>query len=322
MNAPRVLLHTNALGEAMDVVKAAHTDLDIVGCASHTDLPVQIESHRPDVVYGVRFDDGSAFPRDALLAAPGLKWLAVGGSGTDHLGHWDTDRLDVTNTAGIAADMMAQYTLGTLLSFTLGLPRFRELQRAREWDRGAMVESIEDKRVLIVGLGHTGRAVAARCKALGLAVTGVRARPCATEHVDAVHPTEALLGLIPEADVIVVCVPRLPQTLGLIGPAAFGAMKRSAILIDVSRGGVTDEAALLEALTERRIRGAALDVFATEPLPRDHPLWACDNAIVTPHCSSVSADWSRKSVQHFCDNLARFRSGEPLTNVVDPVRGY
>ena len=99
-------------------------------------------------------------------------------------------------------------------------------------------------------------------------------------------------------------------------------MKPDAILIDVSRGKVTDEAALLDALQTGRIRGAAMDVFATEPLPPDHPLWDCDNAIITPHCSSVSADWSLKSVQHFCRNLSRYRAGDTLTNVVDPARGY
>ena len=124
------------------------------------------------------------------------------------------------------------------------------------------------------------------------------------------------------ADFIVCCVPLLASTRGLIGKAAFAAMKPSAVLIDISRGGVTEEAALLEALDGKRIKGAALDVFTAEPLPADHPLWGYDNVAITPHCAAVYEGWDVKSVRMFADNLTRYRSGEPLENVVNPERGY
>ncbi|HLF21016.1 MAG TPA: NAD(P)-dependent oxidoreductase, partial [Aestuariivirga sp.] len=158
--------------------------------------------------------------------------------------------------------------------------------------------------------------------AMGMNTLGVRARPQPTAHVDEVHGIAELAGLWSRADYIVCCVPRLDSTRGLIGAGAFAAMKPTAVLIDVSRGGVVDEAALVAVLEAGRIKGAALDVFATEPLPANHPLWGYDNVIVTPHCSSVLAGWETKSVRMFAENLARYRRGEPLKNVVDPARGY
>ncbi|RWE90422.1 MAG: D-2-hydroxyacid dehydrogenase, partial [Mesorhizobium sp.] len=109
---------------------------------------------------------------------------------------------------------------------------------------------------------------------------------------------------------------------GLFGEAAFAAMKPSAVLIDISRGGVVEEAALLSALDNKRIKGAALDVFATEPLPAEHPLWGYENVVITPHCAAVYDGWDIKSLHMFADNLARYRKGEPLENVVNPERGY
>ena len=211
-----------------------------------------------------------------------MKWLAVGGSGVDHLGPWNAATVTVTNTAGAAADMIAEYVLGAMLSFSLGLRGFFRQQQARQWISGKVVP-IEGSTLLILGLGHTGCAVARRAKAMGMVTLGVRARPRPTDHVDEVHGVDALPGLWRRADFIVCSVPLLAETRGLVGADAFAAMKPGAVLIDVSRGGVVDEAALIAALDANRLKGAALDVFATEPLPADHPLWGYDNVIITPH---------------------------------------
>jgi phosphoglycerate dehydrogenase-like enzyme len=133
---------------------------------------------------------------------------------------------------------------------------------------------------------------------------------------------EALQTLWGRADFILSCTPLLPSTRGLVDAAGFAAMKPGAVLIDVSRGGVVDEAALIDALRAGRLGGAALDVFATEPLPPENPLWGFENVIVTPHCSSVYEGWERKSAALFAENLVRWRSGAPLANIVDPARGY
>jgi phosphoglycerate dehydrogenase-like enzyme len=280
-----------------------------------------IEHMAAEVVYSVRFDGTPRFPRQSLVESPTVRWVSVGGSGTDHLGRWDPSRLTVTNAAGVAAGMLAEYALGAMLSFSLDLRGFARRQQARQW-AARRVEPIEGKTVLIVGLGKTGQAVARRAHAMGINTLGIRARPKPMPDLDEVHGPDALLTLLRRADFVICCVPLLPNTRGLIGSAAFAAMKPSAVLIDISRGGVVDEAALLSALDTGRLKGAALDVFATEPLPADNPLWACENVIVTPHCASVYDGWDLKAVRMFAGNLTRWRNGQPLLNVVDPERGY
>ena len=184
--------------------------------------------------------------------------------------------MTVTNTAGVAASMVAQYALGAMLSFSLRFPAFDEARRRREWIAG-QVAPLDGKTVLIVGLGRTGQALATFCKALGMTVIGTRARPQPTLDADEVHGIEALPALLLRADFVVLCVPLLPTTRGLIDARALAAMRPSAVLIDVSRGGVVDEAALVEALRSGGIAGAALEVFAIEPLPPESPLWDAPN---------------------------------------------
>lgn len=321
MKHPAVILHTDAPDEALAIVSQVHPDLPLHGCDSYQALPGLIAETGAEVLYSVRFHGGPGYPAQAALSPP-VKWLSVGGSGVDHLGTWDAEAVTVTNAAGVAADMMAEYVLGTTLHFTLNLPHFRAAQSARRWDSNDRVEPVEGKTCLILGLGKTGQAVARRMQAMGLHVIGVRARPKPTECCDEVHGMDALPGLWPRADVIVVCVPLLASTRGIVGASAFAAMKPSTILVDVSRGGVIDEAPLLDALRSGRIRGAARDVFAEEPLPETSPFRAQENLILTPHCSAVYDGWAAKSVRMFAENLSRYRRGEALSNIVDPTRGY
>jgi phosphoglycerate dehydrogenase-like enzyme len=320
-NRPSIILHTDNPDPALAVLADAHPDLPVTPCDDHAGLAAAIAQAGAEIVYSVRFGARPKFPRKVLVENPAVKWLAVGGSGIDHLGSWNPASVTVTNTAGAGAGMMAEYVLGAMLSFSLGLRGFFRQQQARRWI-AEKVEPIEGATLLILGLGHTGSAVARRAKAMGMVTLGVRARPRPTDHVDEVHGVDALPRLWGRADFIVCSVPLLAETRGLVGTDAFAAMKPSAVLIDVSRGGVVDEAALIAALDGNRLKGAALDVFTTEPLPHDHPLWGYDNVIITPHCSSVYDGWDVRSAQMFADNLARYRRGEPLTNVVSPERGY
>ena len=318
---PSVILHTDRPAAALAVLKETHPDLTVHSCDSYAALPELIGRVAAEVVYSVRFDGTPRYPRQALVESPTVKWVSVGGSGTDHLGRWDPERLTVTNAAGVAAGMLAEYVLGAMLSFSLDLRGFERRQQARVWG-GGRVEPIEGKTVLIIGLGKTGTAVASRAQAMGMRTLGIRARPKPMPCLDEVQGPDVLLPLLGRADFIVCCVPLLPSTRGLLGTAAFAAMKRSAVLIDISRGGVVDEAALLAALDGKRIKGAALDVFETEPLPADHRLWGYDNVAITPHCAAVYDGWDVKSVRMFADNLKRYRGGKPLENVVSPERGY
>ena len=174
----------------------------------------------------------------------------------------------------------------------------------------------------IVGLGHTGEALARKAAALGIKVVGTRARPQPMDHVDHVYGADELHEAIADADVVVICVPRTKDTMGLLDGAALAAMKAGVYLIDVSRGGIVDAAALEHALRSGQVGGAVLDVYDPEPMPADAPLWDMDNVIITPHSSSVFDGWELDAVDIFADNLERHRSGQPLVNVVDPARGY
>ena len=318
---PIVILHTDRAGPAAEVFIRQHPDVTFHTCDSYDALPGLIDATKAEVVYSVRFAGAQGYPRSALLSGRHVRWLSIGGSGTDHVAGWDPQVLTVTNAAGVAAGIMAEYALGAFLHFSLDFPRFAKAQAARTWVQG-QVAPIEGRIVLIIGLGKTGQAIARMCKSMKVTVLGVRARPAPTSNVDEVHGVDALAALWPRADFIAVCVPLLAATRGLIDRAAFAAMKPGVVLVDVSRGGVVIEAALVEALAEGRVKGAALDVFETEPLPSEHPLWRFENVIVTPHCSSVYEGWDLKAVAMFCDNLCRYRQDRPLENLVDPERGY
>lgn len=319
--APRVLLHTDRPADAQAVLAASHPDLEVHLCDTYDGVAAALAAGRADVIYSVRFAGTASFPRAAMLENPTVKWIAVGGSGVDHLGLWNPEAVVVTNSAGVAADMMAEYALGAMLSFSLNFKAFARAQAERRWTSGE-VAPISGTVVAIVGLGKTGVAFARRAEAMGMTVLGVRARPKATRHVHEVGGVDALPGFLARADYVLVCAPLTESTRGLLGAHAFSAMKPTAVLVDISRGGVVDEGALLASLREGRLGGAALDVFATEPLPTEHPFWGFDNVIVTPHCSSVYRGWEAASVRLFADNLSRYRRGEPLLNVVDPTRGY
>ncbi|PBB39450.1 D-2-hydroxyacid dehydrogenase [Mesorhizobium sp. WSM3868] len=318
---PTIIVSSDAPDGPIAVLAETHPDIRVLGCDSYEALPDLIADTGAEVVFTIKFDRGSHYPRAALVESPTVRWVSVGGSGTDHLRPWDPTKVTITNSAGVAADMMAEYVFGAMLSFSLGLRGFAREQAARSWTAGK-VEPIQGKTLLILGLGKTGQAVAARARAFGMTTLGVRARPKPTDYIDEVHGMADLPRLWGRADFILCAVPLLESTRGIVGSEAFAAMKPSAVLIDVSRGGIVDEAALLAALDGGRIKGAALDVFAVEPLPPAHQLWGYENVIVTPHCSSVYDGWDVKSARMFAENLTRYRRGEPLANVVDPGRGY
>ncbi|MEM7058238.1 MAG: D-2-hydroxyacid dehydrogenase [Pseudomonadota bacterium] len=320
-NLPRILLHNSNTSDMAEWLKVAFPDADFRECNSYEALPALLGSFYPEVVYSVRFAGTPGFPRDALFGAKGPRWIANGGAGTDHFGQWDPEEITVTNAAGVAAGMMAEYIIGGFLHFTLDVSGLQRDKAARVWNPRNMTP-LAGKSLLIIGLGHTGRALARRAKAFDMTVLGTRARPQEMEDVDKVYAADALHDALPSADFVAVSTPLTSETRGLIGPAEIARLKPGVILADVSRGGVVDQTALAQALRSGHIAGAALDVFETEPLPDDNPLWTLGNVLVSPHCSSVYAEWEEASFQLFLDNLGRWCRGEPLVNLVDPFRGY
>ena len=180
----KVLVHIDEPDRALEIVAQRHPDLALAVCRDYASMPEVLERERPDAVYTVRFAGTPRYPRAAMLSAPSLKWIAVGGSGTDHLIPWDTTKLTVTNSAGVAADAMAQYIIGGILHFTLGFPGFAKHQGDHVWDLAGKVETVTGRTMAILGLGKTGQAVAKVAKVLGMQVVGIRARPAPTANVD------------------------------------------------------------------------------------------------------------------------------------------
>ncbi len=319
---PKIIVHADEPDTLVDIVRAQHPDVVVKGCNSNGALPAKIDAFNPQIVYSIRFAGSSDFPIDALLSPQGPQWISVGGSGVDHLGRWDADRTQVTNSAGVAAHVMAEYVLGGLLHFTMDVAGLLADREDRHWRAARTMGSLHGKTLLIVGLGHTGQAIADRAKAFSMQVIGTRANPKPMKNVDQVHRSEDLVGLWGRADYIAVCVPLLDATRGLVNDDAFHAMKPGCILADISRGGVVEQAALVSALERGKIAGAVIDVFETEPLPANHRLWQQKNVIISPHCSSVFEGWEQASIKMFCENLTRWREGKSLQNLVVPSKGY
>ena len=250
----RLMIHNDKAETILEPLSRRHPDVELSLCTDYPSLPGLLEEHQPDALYTVRFAGTPGFPRPAILASPSLRWVSVGGSGTDHLAPWDPARLTVTNAAGVGAPTMAQYAIAAALHFNLGLPGFAAAQRERRWAPTA-VASLEGRTILILGLGKTGQAVARLAKAHGMRVIGLRARPAPTPSVDRVEPVARLGELLPEADFIVVCVPLTAETRGLMDAAAFARLKPGAVLVDVSRGGVVQAGRLDRGAGERPAEG-------------------------------------------------------------------
>lgn len=271
--------------------------------------------------------------RQLLPELPNVRWLQQWGAGADWLmEHPDLARKDfaLTNVSGIHAVPISEQILAYLLAFARNLPRSVRSQTARRWWRGAdRPETSPDqfelagKTMLLLGVGAIGARTAKLAKAMAMRVVGVRRNADKTaEFIDEMVPLDDLHSALPDADFVVLTLPLTNNTHHLIGEAEFRAMKESAILINIGRGGLVDEEALVQALQEGWIAGAGLDVFETEPLPESSPLWEMENVIITPHMAGDTPHYDERALAIFLDNLRRYRAGEPLTHVVDKELGY
>jgi glyoxylate/hydroxypyruvate reductase A len=273
----------------------------------------------------VLFDFDHAHLADLPAVAPRVRWVQATSAGIGQLLHrTGLDRTDVvfTTASGVHAVPLAEFAALAMLYFTKRVPLMLSQQREHRWERFAGGE-LRGRTVAIVGLGKIGLEVARISRALGLRVIGTR-RSSGDGHteVDAQRPIAELRELLKEADYVVLAVPHTSETEGLIGAAELAAMRPGAVLINVARGKVVDEAALVAALGSGHLGGAALDVFAQEPLPPDSALWDMENVVVSPHSASTADSENAKLTELFCGNLRRFVGGRPLVNVFDRERGY
>ncbi len=256
----------------------------------------------------------------ALAAGPNLRWVTTANAGVDSypLARFRERRIVLTNGAGLVAVPISEYVVMAMLAAAKGFPELVRAQDRQEWlRRPPALDELSGTRALVLGYGSIGRAVADRLRGLEVEVIGVRSKPSE----GSLGPEEWRLRL-GEFDWVILTLPLTDRTRGVIGEAELASMKRSAWLVNVSRGALIDPAALESALRSRTIGGAYLDVTVPEPLPPESPLWTLPNVIITPHSSWATEKMTKRAVALFLDNLGCYRSGEPLANVVDLDAGY
>ncbi|UCF19009.1 MAG: D-2-hydroxyacid dehydrogenase [Gemmatimonadota bacterium] len=275
---------------------------------------------------------GFGVPRELFAASDKLRWVHSGAAGVGGSLYPEMLESDVvfTNSAGTHGVPVAEHAVAMMFYFARALDRVSVDRRHHRWDRDGIacrpspVRELTDSILGIVGYGGIGREVARRGKGLGMQVWATRRRPwgVAAASVDRALSFRDLDELLTAADYVVISVPHTPETEGLIGAAELGRMKATAVLINVSRGSIVDEAALIEVLKANSIRGAGLDVFAAEPLPATSPLWDLENVCLTPHVAGVSPRFWERETELILENTRRYLAGEPLLNVVDKRAGY
>ena len=226
----------------------------------------------------------------------------------------------LTTASGVHARPLAEFVVMALLMHYKGALRILRDQQRRHWELYAGTD-LEGRTLAIVGLGRSGTGIARTCRALGMTVIGMNVTP-AHDAVDRYYEPGRLHEMLPQAEVLVLSVPHTPQTEKMIGAKELALLPPGAYFINVARGAVVDEAALIDALRSGRLGGAALDVFAEEPLPPSSPLWEMPNVLISPHSASTSDRENARIVDLFCDNLRRFLRGAPLRNVLDVERMY
>ena len=290
-------------------------DLEVAAGASDEVLDCHVED--AEVLLAWRF------PVNALKRARRLRWIQLTSAGVDHVldGVAELRAVVVTNTRGIHAELMADYAMGAMVMLQWSFPRLLRQQQARSW-RHQYTEPLAGKTLGVVGVGAIGGEIARRGAAAGMTVLGMRRDPRPVGGVERMFGPAELREMLPLCDFVVLVVPATPATRRMVGEGELRRMRRTAFLVNVARGSVVDEPALVRALEEGWIAGAALDVFETEPLPATSPLWAMENVIVTPHIAGEPDDYPRRVMTVFEENIRRFREGRPLVNVVDLDRGY
>ncbi len=282
---------------------------------------------RAEVFFGVPGDSAAGLAA-AVHSNRNLRWVQATSAGAGEqvraaaLAPEELERVTVTTASGVHAGPLAEFCMLGLLYFIRGVPRLQADQRAHRWDERPMGE-LSGRTLVIVGLGAIGNEVARMAKAFGMHTIGINRRGHSDfAEIDAVHQSDRLLDLLPQADAVVVTLPRTDETLGMLDAQALQCMRPGAVLVNVGRGAVIDEPALVQALVEGRLSGAALDVFSTEPLPTQSPLWDLPNVLITPHTAALSMRENERIVELFIKNLRRYSSGEPLINRVDPQLFY
>jgi phosphoglycerate dehydrogenase-like enzyme len=289
--------------------------------------PEAFENIAPRAEAILNWDLSGRLLRQVFGMCPRVRWVHTRTAGLDKLlfPALIGSPAQLTNASGVFSHSLGEFALAAILYFAKDFRRMIRSQQAGAW-APFDVEMIAGRTLGIVGYGDIGCAVAAAARAMGMCVLAIKRHAPASLGGDAlaheVYGPERLLETIERSDYVVVAAPLTPETRGMIGQREFAAMKPGAVIVNVGRGPVIDEAAMLRALTEKRIKGAALDVFEREPLPAGHPFYKLENVLLSPHCADNTTDWEASAMRFFLAQFDRFRKGEPLLNVVDKKLGY
>jgi phosphoglycerate dehydrogenase-like enzyme len=241
---------------------------------------------------------------DAVLPAPDLP-----------------ERVILANARGLHAPHMSEFAIALLLALAKRIPTAVARQRERLW-RAFLPRTLEGRTLGILGLGAIGEEVARKARALGMRVIGTRRSGEPSPFADRVYPPSETDEVLAQSDAVVILLPLTPETRGSLDAKRIARMRPGALVVNLARGGIVDEEALRAALEEKRIGGAALDVFAEEPLPRESPLWEASNLLVTPHMAGLVEDYLERLLAILLENVERLERGEPIRNRVDRERGY
>jgi len=270
-----------------------------------------------DIILNGEFRDPSLL-LDTFPHARRVRWVHALSAGVEGILSPEiiASPVPMTNGRGVFRTPLGEWVIAAMLHFSYDLRRIQRQQEAGIWEPFD-VDELNGKTLGIVGYGEIGRSAAERARPFGMKIVAVRRKPSDSE-----YPPSRIKEMLAECDYVAVCTPLTPETRGLIGAAEIAAMKSSAVIINVGRGPVIDEPALIAALQSGKIRGAALDVFDVEPLPASHPFYGMKNVLMSPHSADHTPGWRHRAVQCFLDNFERFSKGEPLQNIVDKHAGY
>lgn len=297
----------------------------------HQFVQLQNDERVPEEIPDTDVFIGSSLRPQHFLTAKRLRWIHSPAAAVHQLMYPELLQSGVvlTNSTGIHGPVVAEHAMAVLLAMAKRLPQAMQYQAKHEWSQDQLwhgqprPREVAEATVAVIGMGGIGREFAKRARAFGMKVFAVRENPGkGLDGADAVYSSAQIEEVLPQSDYVLLCTPVTPATTGIINAARLKKMKPDAYLINVARGPLIDEAALVDALRERRIAGAALDVFVEEPLPPDSPLWSLDNVLITPHTAAVTDRLWERHYQHIAENLHRFLAGQPVLNQVDKKRGY
>jgi phosphoglycerate dehydrogenase-like enzyme len=323
MDNNRVLVLANPADRLLAMLEALPEDTQIT--VGDTVEAFRWSAAEADVIFG--WPGSRALLREVLGMAPEVRWVHTRAAGLDDLMSPElvAHPAVLTNGTGVFSPSLGEFALGAILYFAKDFPRLLRNQKAGVWEQFD-VPSLEGQTVGIVGYGDIGRAVAERVRAMGMRVLALKRHPApsgaADPLVDGMYGPEQRCEMLAQCDFVVIAAPLTAETRGMMGEAEFAAMKRAAVLVNIGRGPIVNEAALIRALSQGLIHGAALDVFEQEPLPAGHPFYGMENVLLSPHSADHTPDWLERAMRFFLVQFERFRQGEPLANVVDKHLGY